>query len=36
MEIIIAVGLGAFFALAGLVATIAVFKTLPKDKEDDQ
>lgn len=34
MEIIIAIGLGAWFALAGLVASIAVFKTFPKDKED--
>lgn len=34
MEITIAIGLGVFFALAGLAATIAVYKTLPHDKED--
>ncbi len=31
MEIIIAIGLGAWFVLAGVVATIAVFKDY-KDK----
>lgn len=36
MEIIISIGLGLWFALAGLVATVAVCRTLSKDKEDKE
>lgn len=37
MEIVIAVGLGLWFALAGLASTITVFKDFKnKDSEDNK
>ena len=37
MEIVIAIGLGLWFALAGLASTVAVFRDFKNtDREDDK